>query len=365
MIFLAYTAIVFLALRLLVAMVNLFTWPLLRKGALNGQPMVSVLIPARNEARNIFLLLEDLTRIHYTNLEVLVYDDSSEDETADIVNAYSRKDLRIRLVEGVTLPAGWLGKNHACHRLSLQAKGEYLLFLDADVRVAPGLIEDSLAYLRQENLQLLSLFPVQHTPSFGERITVPLINWVLLSLLPLFLIQRTKQPSVAAANGQFMLIEAEIYRRHLPHEFVRKERVEDISIIKHFKKLGYRCQTLLSNGQVSCRMYQSYGQAIEGFSKNVNAFFGNNWILLILFAFLASFGIFFVLLTMPVWVGIACLIGIAVLRASISLLSKKQVFQDILLMPLQLVSFWLIIIRGGYTYFTKTMTWKGRPVNIP
>jgi chlorobactene glucosyltransferase len=364
MMFLAYTAVVFLAIRLLIALVNLFSKPFLSRGTITEPVLVSVLIPARNEGQRIPLLLKDLIQSSYRNIEILVYDDDSSDDTARMVEVFCSQDDRIRLFKGVPLPAGWLGKNHACHRLSLEAKGDYLLFLDADVRMKPGLIVDALSYLNENRLNLLSLFPVQTMGSMSEKITVPLINWVLLSLLPLRLISRSRHPSLAAANGQFMLFDAQIYRRQRFHEHLRTERVEDINIIRMMKNMGYRCQTLLSNGQVSCRMYENYTQAIDGFSKNVNAYFGNNWMLLLLFALLSTFGVFFTFLAMPFWVTAAYLVGVVSLRAIISFMSKQPVLMNILLMPVQQFSFWLIIFRGGYKYFTRSMVWKDRPISM-
>ncbi len=158
----------FAALRLFVAMVNLITQPFLPSAKPVSFPLVSVLIPARNEENNIGNLLSLLSKQTYLNLEILVYNDLSTDNTAKIIRQKQTEDSRISLIEGVTLPLGWLGKNHACHNLSQRATGRYLLFLDADVKVSPLFIENAVAYMQKNQLSLLTLFPRQRTLSLGE-----------------------------------------------------------------------------------------------------------------------------------------------------------------------------------------------------
>jgi chlorobactene glucosyltransferase len=362
MIFLAYASIVFLAARLVVALVNYLSKPLLPLGKLEEDHLVSILVPARDEESRLPFLLEDLYNSSLTNLEIIIYNDNSSDETSRIVRQGMERDGRIRLIEGGPLPDGWIGKNYACHMLSKEAKGDYIIFLDADVRISPELMTDSISFLIKKKLDMLSLFPVQDMKTFGEKITVPLINWVLVSLLPLWMISRSKRSSVAAANGQFMLFNSHVYHKHGFHRIVKGDRVEDIRIISRMKSMGFRCQTLLSDGQVSCRMYNNLSEAINGFSRNVNAYFGFNWLLMLIFGILTTFGPLFVLLALPFWTFIAYLAASVLLRALVSSLSHQDIMTSILLMPFQLFTFWIIMIRGGYKYLRGTMTWKGRPV---
>lgn len=362
MIVIAWIAVAFLLARLLVATVNLLTRPILAPGKPDSHPLVSVLIPARNEQDNIGDLLEDLLRQSYHNLEIIVYDDLSEDATAAVAETYQGRDSRVRLVRGISLPAGWLGKNHACHYLAGEASGEYLLFLDADVRITPDLVTHSVACLRRDRLQLLSIFPVQKMGSFGELAVVPLINQVLLSLLPLRLIRSTRIPSLSAANGQFMLFEGSAYRDIQPHSRMKDSRVEDIGIIRLFKRLDQRCQTLLSNGQILCRMYRGYGESIAGFSKNIHAFFGNSWLLLMLYGLLTAIGPVFILLAFPWPVSVSFFAGIVALRLMVTFLSRQPLLWNLFLIPMHQVSLWLIIIKGAYHQLTRSLTWKGRMV---
>lgn len=365
MAFLAMTILVFTLIRLLVALSNMLTRQWLRPGALPAdQPMVSVLIPARNEAHQIGLLLEDILAQDYSNWEVMVYDDLSEDHTASVVRDYAEKHKKIRLIPGIELPAGWLGKSHGCHQLAAEARGKFLLFIDADVRLGKAALRDAVAHLERFQLDLLSVFPRQRMGSFGERISVPLMNWVLLSLLPLILTRKSRLPSLAAANGQFMLFNPETYHRHLFHQLFRKQPAEDIAIAREMKRKGLRIHTILGGRQVECRMYPSLEEAMAGFSKNVIDFFGSSFVMAITFTLISTLGFIPVYLawgttTMAVYLAIALAI-----RGITAGISRQNIIRNILTAPLQQLIFATTIVLAGYRKFKKTNTWKGRSINI-
>ncbi|MFO7613030.1 MAG: glycosyltransferase family 2 protein [Bacteroidales bacterium] len=358
----AYAASAYLLVQLAVVLINLFTRIILRPALPKEDHMVSVLIPARNEEANIGPLLDDLLDLDYPKMEILVYDDDSSDGTAGIVRARVLADSRVKYLKGEGPLPGWLGKNHACHQLARQAGGEYLLFLDADVRVRRGIIAHTLAYLQKYNLALLSLFPVQVMKSFGEWLTVPLMNRILLGNLPLIFIRKIQLPDFTAANGQFMLFDATIYKQHWFHKLVNDEKVEDIRIMRMVKKLGYKGQTLLSDGQVSCRMYRSYAEGLSGFARNINAFFGKNWLILLAYLLLTSAGPVAVWLAFPLPVFVAYLAILVLVRIIISIESRQSWWRNTLLMPLQQASLLTIAAIAGYRHLTGQHTWKGRKV---
>ncbi len=352
----------FLILRVLVALVNLLTKQRLSARDNTGERLVSILIPARNEKESIGKLLDYILDQDYHNYEVIVYDDMSRDRTLEIVKSYAERNRKISFIRGIELPEGWLGKNYACHLLSQKAKGSYFLFLDADVIIEKGLIRNALGYFRNDRIALLSIFPQQVMVTPGEKLTVPLMNWILVSLLPLILIEHTSRTSLSAANGQFMLFDAEIYRRNNWHEKVRDHKVEDIEIVKSIKREGYKSKTLLSNGQIKCRMYNSYKGGIEGFSKNVTAFFGNSIILTILFAIITTFGIFLILFTFNYLFITAYIILSLMLRIIVSTLSRQPVLTNILLCVPQQITFIAVVIKALYNKSVKYGNWKGRPI---
>lgn len=361
MTYLAGFIVAFSMIRLWVVISNYRQW--LPAGSLSDQPLVSVLIPARNEALSLGNILGDLTRQHYRNIEVWVYDDLSEDATFEIAAGYTIKDRRFHVIRGRELPAGWMGKNHACHCLAQKAKGEYLLFLDADVKASPDLISSALALSRKKNLDLLSLFPTQIMSSLAEWLTVPLMNWILVSLLPLALIRRHSSAAFSAANGQFMLFKSQVYKKELFHQQLRDKNVEDIATARYMKQKGYAVATLLGNDKVFCRMYRSWDDSVNGFSRNVFYFFGNNRILAFLFAVITTLGFIPVIIFLSTaWI-MLYLITILLIRILVSLWSRQSVLLNLILAPMQQISFIYIIIHAFYLRHKKATRWKGRLID--
>ena len=362
MVWLAYISLFLLFARLIVVFVNALT-PTVLPAAKNftKNPLVSVLIPARNEEHTIGRVIESLLNQDYYNTEIIVFDDMSGDDTVNIVRRYADIDNRVRYISGRELPEGWLGKNHACHQLANHASGEYLLFLDADVDTAPSLITDALALMQKHGLHLLSLFPNQKMQSWGELLTVPIMNWILLSLLPLILTRTSAYPSLAAANGQFMLFRADTYHTFKWHKNVKNNPVEDIAIARKMKEAGKTVQTLVPDNQIQCRMYRGWTEAIAGFSKNLPAFFGNNWIWVAFFTIFSTFGVIFV------WIAFSCLPALGYLalagmmRAIIARISRQPVIINILLAPLQQVNFVIMVIKSAVSQKSGNI-WKGRKI---
>jgi glycosyltransferase involved in cell wall biosynthesis len=163
MVYLFYIIFFFLILRFTVTLFNFISNPKLNRSPKMFNDLVSILIPARNEAENILTLLESIRNHDYENLEVIVLDDQSDDDTFLICDTFSKTDARFKVVKGEELKKGWLGKNFACHQLAKQAKGKYLLFLDADEEIKDGLINNSIYRMQIGKLSLLSLFTNQVT----------------------------------------------------------------------------------------------------------------------------------------------------------------------------------------------------------
>jgi len=362
MIYLAWFILVFAFIRLMVATVNLIFDPRLKPTDLKGKPFVSVLIPARNEALTISNILNDLTIQDYTNLEIIVFDDDSTDDTRDVVEQFSVQNPKIQLIHSEKLPGGWLGKNYGCHTLSHYAKGDYFLFLDADVRVRNTLIASATARLRQKGLGLLSIFPTQEMHTTGEKIIVPVMNIILLSLLPLVLVRNSKKPSLAAANGQFMLFDARVYRKLKPHEITRENKVEDIAIARYYKKEGIKIDCLTGNDSIRCRMYTGYSDAVNGFSKNMAAFFGNSHVLAIIYWLITTFGIFAVIIALPVGLIVAYLIAIILCRIFISIISKQNIIENLIYIIPQQFATGHINYTAFLNLLFKPYKWKGRDI---
>lgn len=355
--------LVFVSIQLGVAISNLFLYNSLRlrkEGSSSG--LVSVLIPARNEELNIGYLLSDLLSQNYLDVEVLVYDDLSEDGTANVVREYQKRMPYLKLIGGESLPAGWLGKNHACYRLSMEAKGEFFLFLDADVRIKRSLIRNVINYFSKNRLNLLSIFPVQNMKSTGEWLTVPIMNQILLSLLPLSLVKGSSRTSLSAANGQFMLFDRDSYMSLNPHFRLKSSSVEDIECARLFKKSGKKVSCLPGNKLISCRMYSGFKSSVAGFTKNIIQMFSNSIIFATLYGLLSISGII-ASITMfdNDWVKIYIVFQI-LLISIISITSRQNIVINIFTyIPRQFILGY-IIIESLITAKNRILIWKGRNI---
>jgi chlorobactene glucosyltransferase len=370
---LAFFTYSFLLLRFGITLINYLTKPLLPVMQPGGHTdKVSILVPARNEASNLPLLFSSIEKQHYSNYELLVLDDASTDHTAETVSAYATVNTRCRLISGKTLPEGWMGKNWACHQLASCAAGRYLLFIDADVQVQPDFIQSALHEIKLKNLTLLSVFNDQIMYSSGEKLVVPLMHYILLTLLPLRMVYRTQDHRVAAASGQCMFFDAEVYGQHLFHQLHKNDVAEDIHIMRSIKNKGLKGSALLANGLIKCRMYHSYRESIEGFSKNLIAGFSGSVLLCVLVVFLCTAAFLSFLYPLPALQDFSqtgsyvffftLVLFIAAIRIMVSLLGNQPVMINILLHPLQMLSFFILLCTALYKHFTNSNRWKGRIV---
>lgn len=359
---LVYLVFFFLILRFSVTLFNFISRPMLPRTKLVSSNLVSVLIPARNEANTIGILLQSLQQQDYAALEILVLDDDSSDDTAQVCDQFARADARIRVLKGLPLPNAWLGKNYACHQLAQQASGDYFLFLDADDVVAPGFIAAAVHRMKAHRLNLLSVFTNQLMHTFGEQLLVPIMHYLLLNLLPLRLVKLSANPSFSAASGQCMLFEAQNYRENNWHEQVKNRVVEDVEIMKMLKNSGGQGEALLANGLLYCRMYRGFSESMHGFSKNLLAGFGNSIFGLFSYLFLVVLGPMAIVFYLDSALSLFALGLIILSRIMISLLSGQSVWRNLLLHPLQMGSLLLLSLVSVQKKMTRTVTWKGRTV---
>ncbi|HTD42474.1 MAG TPA: glycosyltransferase family 2 protein [Mucilaginibacter sp.] len=362
MIIVIYATFFFIILRFAVTIFNFISDPKLRRVNKNYDSLVSILIPVRNEEKNILTLLTSIHQQDYNDYEVIILDDDSSDRTYDVCAGFAAQHSAFRVIRGKELTGHWLGKNYACHQLAKQAKGEFLLFLDADELVFNGLINSAVHRMHFRNLALLSLFTNQQMKTFGELLTVPLMHYILLNLLPLRLVYLSKNATVAAASGQFMLFNADVYHQNEWHKKTMDKIVEDVEIMKQVKSFGFNGESLLANGMVSCRMYIGYAEAINGFGKNFLAAFNYNIFSFLIFLLLLIAGPMMVIMTLNFQL-ILMMAGLIMLtRIMISLESGQNAFINVILHPLQMFSLTLIAFSAIQKYLTKTTEWKGRKI---
>jgi chlorobactene glucosyltransferase len=188
------------------------------------------------------------------------------------------------------------------------------------------------------------------------------MNRILVGNLPLMLVQKSRLVDFAAANGQFMLFKAETYRKHWFHEQFKHEKVEDIRIVRMMKQQRYHVQTLLSGGQISCRMYHGYREGLAGFSKNIHAFFGKNWLILLIYNLLTTTGVAAVWIAFSFKSMLIYLAALILFVIIVSIQSRQPVLKNILLMPVQQFTVVLISIIAVFRQVTGGLYWKGRRI---
>lgn len=241
-----------------------------------SSPLVSVLIPARNEEANIKRCLKSLLRQDYPSIEVLVLDDNSTDNTSTIVKHIEKKDSRVKLITGKPLKRGWLGKSYACWQLSKYAKGEYMFFTDADTFHFKNSVSNIMGCLIRNKLDALSAIPRQIMITLNERLIVIWVYFGILSLMPLFPVKYTKSPLFSTANGQCILFKSDVYRKIDGHRSIKNKILEDIHISKQVKRHGYKFMIFDGSKNIHCRMYRNLREIIPGFSKFMLAAFDYN-----------------------------------------------------------------------------------------
>ncbi len=237
-------------------------------------PRISVLVPARNEERSILDCIASLLHQDYPDYEVIVLDDNSDDGTNEILSRLKQERSDLTVILGAPLPAGWVGKNWACHQLSRAASGELFIFTDADTVHRPESISACAAFAEQTGAGFFSGVPHQKLGTFWEQIIVPMIQFLYFAYLPNDWIRRFRNPKLSAANGQLLCITRNAYNRIGGHEAVKNQLVEDVKLGQLAKEKGIRTALATAVDTVSCRMYTSLHEIIGGFSKNLFPGFG-------------------------------------------------------------------------------------------
>ncbi len=263
------TAILAAALLNTLNNLRLFRRPIKRPPA-NG-PLVSVLVPARNEERAIGRCVESLMQQDYPHLEILVLDDQSEDRTAAIVEELAARSPMVRLLRGGPLPPNWHGKAYACAQLARAARGEWLLFVDADTVHAPDAVSTALGAALEQQADLLTMMPQVLEESFGEALLLPLIPLTFGVFLPMGLVAGRRYPLIAGALGPFLLFRREVYERVGGHEATRTDIVEDMKLARLVKQQRGLVVWIDGTALTRVRFYHNLREAWRGFAKTTFA----------------------------------------------------------------------------------------------
>jgi glycosyltransferase involved in cell wall biosynthesis len=228
--------------------------------------LVSVIVPARDEEQNIGAALETLLAQDYRNLEVIVVNDRSRDRTAEIVREFSARDGRVRLLEVESLPEGWFGKPHALDVGARAARGEWLLFVDADCRQAPHSVRVGLGLLVDRKADMLSLWPILEMRGFWENAIQPAAAAIMATWFRPSRVNNPKWP-LAFANGQYILVRRAAYEAIGGYKAVRTEIAEDMALARAVKRAGHRLLNAVGSDLFSTRMYAGFGPMWQGWTR--------------------------------------------------------------------------------------------------
>ncbi|MFC7532683.1 glycosyltransferase [Actinoplanes sp. GCM10030250] len=337
-----------------------------RRGATTTE-RVAVLLPLRDEADRVTPCLRSLlAQRGVPGLTIHVLDDGSTDGTADVVRAIADDVVgatagdRVHLHTGAPPPAGWLGKPHACHQLA-EAAGDtdVLIFIDADVVLEPDAIAGAVTLLRDAGVTLLSPYP---KIAGAGRLVQPLLQWSWLTFLPLRAMERSPRPSLAAAGGQWLVLDRAGYQKAGGHAAVRDDILEDIGLARAVKRSGGRIALADGSRLATCHMYGSWPELADGYSKSLWASFGSaSGAATVVVLLLLLYGLPLALLPTGIWALAAYLLGVTGRMISAAA-TGGRVFPDPLAHPLSVAVFAWLVARSFHLHRHHRLTWRGRPV---
>lgn len=326
-------------------------------------PSLTIIIPVRDEVRILKKSSESLLSLNYPDLEILYYDDGSLDGSDELLrDIQDQQKEKIRLIKGNEPEKGWLGKNYACYSAASEAKGEYLLFIDADVVISNSdLLLQAISYMKEYKLEGLSLMPEQRSRGSLSKYLIPFImQWPIRNFMPMKLVEMINISLFA--NGQFLLISKKSYASIAGHKSVKSSLIEDIALFKELNSQGYRVRTMFAFNELHSYMYEDLRSVIDGFSKNIYYVFGGNLLLFLIWQILLFSNLipFFLL---PFFKDALPLVLI-ILLSRLLMLSKrdKTVVLELLLFPVELSLLIVISWISIYRNIKKKVIWENRDV---
>ena len=338
-------------------------------------PLISVLVPARDEEANIEACVRSLLAQNYPNFEVLVLDDRSADDTYPILCRLRDRDHRLRVLIGAELPPDWYGKPFACWQLANAARGELLLMTDADCVFAPDALLLALGARQEQKADVVSLVPDLRCEGFWERLLIPVQYLIIFAFLPTPLIRTTPFPWFAAANGAFLFLSRETYFEVDGHRAVRQQLAEDVKFAQHVKRQGKSLWYGDGSRTYFVRMYDGLDALWAGFAKNLFPAFSRNLALLLFVIFL----LVNVFVLPPLWViwggltqanwtllPLGAYFGLAAVRLGLTMRFGRDSAGYALLNPLA----WSLVIGIALTSAYRSLSgqgnaWKGRVYRQP
>ena len=322
---------------------------------------VAILIPMRNEEENANAVINlCLSSAGLSQFTVRVLDDSSSDSTPQILKTFGE---RIELLKGRTLDSGWLGKPFACSQLSDVSKEDYLVFIDADVRLSPQAISSSIALMQQLDWDFLSPYPAQEGDTFIMKLVQPLLQWSWLTSVPLRFAESGKRSSMIIANGQFFIVKRSAYEAINGHKAVKSEILEDLMIARLLSKSGFKGGVADASAVARCRMYTSNNELIKGYTKSLWKAFGGPIGTLFTVALLIATQILPLLLILAGYQIALLPFAAAALTHLLAARRTRSPLLNTITHPLAALSLIALIAESYRRRSLGTLEWRGRKVN--
>ncbi len=330
----------------------------------NGRDLsasVAVLLPVRNEATNIVDLVDSLkAQTGISDLKFYFLDDNSEDETLELLKQEVSGDQRFTITSGQQLPEGWLGKPWALEQLRSKAKADYIVNIDADVRLAPKAICATINLLIEQKLDFVSPYPKQIAKSFGERMIQPLLQWSWLSTVPLRIAEKSGRPALAVANGQFFAVRESSLTAVSGYSASKTAVLDDMELARTLLRNGFKGCVADGSQIATCHMYNSWAEVKAGYGKSLWAAFGSRFGSFVAIAFLFLTGILPLIGAIAGFTAGFYALEFVIISRIIAARVSRGRFLDSFLHPISaLILIYLII----YSWNARgKVQWKGRTI---
>ena len=345
------------ALALALVIFNSLTIRVIKNSPTKASGSVSVLIPMRNEEANVKGCLSSvLAQKGLDTLEVIAIDDGSTDNTSNEVKAFPS----VELISGEKLPDKWLGKLWACQQLAEKSSGDYLVFVDADVRLSDYAVANSIS--KMGNWDFISPYPRQLTAGFVQKIFQPLLQWSWLSSVPLLIAQKYSIKSMAVANGQFLIIKRDAYFKSGAHAGIKTEVLDDLMLARNLLKQGYKGGVAEASNIATCHMYKNKMELFKGYQKSLWKAFGSVPGTILAIALLIVTGILPIISTALGSTSGLAAFGLITLSRMISSLRTGSLPNSAIFHPLAILMLLGLILFSWFGKLTNTITWRDRTV---
>ncbi len=345
------------ALALVLVIFNSLTIRVIKNSPTKVSGSVSVLIPMRNEEENVKGCLSSvLAQKGLDTLEVIAIDDGSTDNTSNEIKVFPS----VELISGEKLPDKWLGKLWACQQLAEKSSGDYLVFVDADVRLSDYAVANSIS--KMGNWDFISPYPRQLTSGFVQKIFQPLLQWSWLSSVPLLIAQKYSIKSMAVANGQFLIIKRDAYFKSGAHAGIKTEVLDDLMLARNLLKQGYKGGVAEASNIATCHMYKNKMELFKGYQKSLWKAFGSVPGTILAIALLIVTGILPIISTALGSTSGLAAFGLITLSRMISSLRTGSLPNSAIFHPLAILMLLGLILFSWYGKITNTITWRDRTV---